>query len=81
MRRCPRSTRCRTASRAPPNPSDSTIGTPAGPVCGSIATTGTAATMSTVLGATTIAASTRVPLRRESERRSQPWWSVPRDPQ
>ena len=60
------------ASTAPARLSESTVGMPAGPVCGSIATTGTALPESTTVGVTRIAPSIRVPASRDSDRRSQP---------
>ena len=81
MRVCPSSMRCRRRlERASVKLSHSTVGTSAGPVCGSIATTGTSVPTLTTVGVTMIAPSIRVPLSRESERRSHPS-AAPCDPE
>ncbi|CAM5791442.1 hypothetical protein CPER28S_02835 [Cellulomonas persica] len=57
---------------APAKLSESTVGRPDGPVCGSIATTGMTLRASTTVGVTMIAPSMSVPPRRDRYRRSQP---------
>ena len=52
--------------------SESTVGIPDGPVCGSTATTWKPCLVSTTVGVTRMAPSMSVPDRRASERRSQP---------
>ena len=73
MRVWPSEMRCSVARRAPRRLSVSTLADPAGPVCGSIDTTGTAVSGGRTVGVTTMAPSMSVPPSRDSERLSHPW--------
>ena len=60
------------ATIAPAALSASTVGNPAGPVCGSTATTGISVAADTTVGVTRMAPSMRVPPSRLRDRRSHP---------